>query len=113
MRTGRGTACTACLCTLLAFLRCSAVGAEGPVNHKRWIIVTTINYPTESVRILANMTGWKVSPYHSAFQCLWIVSILLCPSTGEDVQHQAMHIARQHHAFMSETVVISIIELPA
>ena len=32
-----------------------------PENHKRWIIVTTINYPTESIRILANMTDWKVN----------------------------------------------------
>ncbi len=66
MRTGRGTAYVACLCMLLAFLCCSAEGAEGPVNHKRWIIVTTINQPTESVRILANMTGWKVSWSHPA-----------------------------------------------
>ena len=42
---------------LLAALFCEAELAE---IHKKWIIVTTINYPTKSIKILANMTDWKV-----------------------------------------------------
>ena len=61
MRSGRSRACTACLSMLLGVLMCPAEGKSMPENHKRWIIVTTINYPTESIRILANMTDWKVN----------------------------------------------------
>ena len=51
-----------CLCMLVGALVCLAEGAElQAVVHRRWIIVTTINYPTESIRILASMTDWKVS----------------------------------------------------
>lgn len=55
---------------LLATLLSPAKGLESPVIHKRWIIVTTINYPTDSIRILANMTDWKVSQNHSDFRLL-------------------------------------------
>ena len=58
MPSGRATACAAWMCMLLAALFCEAELAE---IHKKWIIVTTINYPTESIRILANMTDWKVN----------------------------------------------------
>ncbi len=58
MQLGRGAAC---LCMLLGALLCQVEGAKPQAVHRRWIIVTTINYPTESIRILANMTDWKVS----------------------------------------------------
>ena len=46
---------------LLGVLLFPAEGSIAPGSHKRWIIVTTISYPTESIRILANMTDWKVN----------------------------------------------------
>lgn len=58
MQVGRGAVC---FCILVGMLLRSAQGTRRSDVHKKWIIVTTINYPTESIRILANMTDWKVS----------------------------------------------------
>ena len=58
MQIGRGAIC---LCMLVAALVCQAQGKKWSDVHKKWIIVTTINYTTEPIRILANMTDWKVS----------------------------------------------------
>lgn len=53
----RRAALTACLCLVAALCR----PAQAEPHHKKWIIVTTINYPTESIRILAKMSDWKAS----------------------------------------------------
>ena len=58
MQLGTGAIC---LCILVVALLCQVEGAKPRAIHRKWIIVTTINYPTESIRILATMTDWTVS----------------------------------------------------
>ena len=71
----RRTACIVSLCILLATLLYPAKGLASAAVHRRWIIVTTINYPTESIRILANMTDWKVSQNISDFNFSYLLEL--------------------------------------
>jgi len=32
----------------------------GAVNSEKWVVVTTINYPTDAVRTIASLPGWRV-----------------------------------------------------
>ena len=49
------------LACMLASLCIQTVRAlDDAASHKRWIIITSISYPTESIKVLAEMPGWKV-----------------------------------------------------
>ena len=39
-----------------------SVGTSGgdPEKHDKWIVVTTINAPTEDIKALSQLKGWKV-----------------------------------------------------
>ena len=88
MQRAKGKACIACLTMLLAVIQSQAQAAEA---HKKWIIVTTINYPTESIRILANMTGWKVS---SGPCRLLVVYFRLCVLTKQPQRAHLQSVSR-------------------
>lgn len=43
-------------------IKWSTVKQKPPVTelHDKWVVVTTINMPTDDVKMLASMHGWKV-----------------------------------------------------
>ena len=58
---------------LLVTLCCTAIGAGANVHpsfghgshkqegrHSKWIVVTTVNYPTETIQRLATVPGWRL-----------------------------------------------------
>ena len=47
-------------CMLAALHSQTARALDGAASHKRWIIITSISYPTEAIKVLAKMPDWKV-----------------------------------------------------
>jgi len=46
-------------CTLYAV--CSTAQAlDASASHKKWVVITSIAYPTQAIKILADMPDWKV-----------------------------------------------------
>ena len=53
------------VCMLAALLSETASALDDNASHKHWIIITSISYPTEAIKVLAKMPGWKVRrPHH-------------------------------------------------
>lgn len=47
-------------CVLCMLWAQAALALDPNANHKKWIIITSVSYPTDSIKVLAKMPGWKV-----------------------------------------------------
>ncbi len=47
-------------CMLAGLCSQTARALDDAASHKRWIIITSISYPTEAIKVLAKMPDWKV-----------------------------------------------------
>lgn len=52
-------------CVLVGLCSQTACELDGSATHKRWIIITSISYPTDAIKVLATMTDWKVRSHSS------------------------------------------------
>ena len=47
-------------CLFLGLCSWQTQALDGAASHKRWIIITSISYPTDAIKVLAKVTDWKV-----------------------------------------------------
>ena len=47
-------------CLFLGLCSWQTRALNSAASHKRWIIITSISYPTDAIKVLAKMTDWKV-----------------------------------------------------
>lgn len=53
---------------LLGLCSQTARALDASASHKKWVIITSISYPTEAIKVLANMTDWKVESLTSPWK---------------------------------------------
>ena len=49
------------LLACMLYAVCSTAQAlDASASHKKWVVITSIAYPTQAIKILADMPDWKV-----------------------------------------------------